>query len=68
MRKTKGNKDTMQQEFHKGGLCVHKMLLCQEGYCSECQIHKAALHLKEADILNLKSSKTDTRVLVASVK
>lgn len=57
----------MQEEFHKGELCVHKMLLCQEGFCSECSVHKAALHVKEPAMMNLKT-KTDTRVLVSASK
>ena len=26
-------------EYHKGQLCIHKFMLCQEGFCSECAIH-----------------------------
>lgn len=29
----------MYPEYHKGQLCIHKFMLCQEGFCSECSIH-----------------------------
>jgi hypothetical protein len=29
----------MYPEYHKGQLCIHKFILCQEGFCSECAIH-----------------------------
>ena len=29
----------MHPEYHKGQLCVYQLILCQEGYCSECAIH-----------------------------
>jgi len=60
----------MLQEYHKGGLCVHKMLLCQEGYCSECYIHKSESHLRKIDDLNLKLAVKSghSRVLVSAAK
>ena len=60
----------MLQEYHKGGLCVHKLLMCQEGYCAECHIHKTAMHLKDIDALHIKNSVKEghSRVLVSSAK
>jgi hypothetical protein len=29
----------MDTEYRKGSLCIHRPLICQEGYCSECEIH-----------------------------
>jgi hypothetical protein len=29
----------MLPEYHKGQLCIHKFLLCQEGFCLDCAIH-----------------------------
>ena len=29
----------MDISFHKGETCVHRLILCQEGYCSDCAIH-----------------------------
>jgi hypothetical protein len=26
-------------DYHKGGLCVHRPMICQEVYCSDCGIH-----------------------------
>lgn len=26
--------------YHKGELCRYKPIICQEGYCSDCQIYK----------------------------
>ena len=33
----------MCQEYHKGQPCVYKPILCQEGYCSECDIYYQSL-------------------------
>jgi len=30
-------------EYHKGQPCVYKPILCQEGYCSECDIYYQSL-------------------------
>jgi hypothetical protein len=30
----------MYTEYHKGQLCIHRFILCQEGFCSECAIHQ----------------------------
>ena len=70
MRKEQGRKDIMLYEYHKGGLCIHKMMMCQEGYCSECYIHKAESHLKKIDALNLKApaKASRPRVLVSASK
>ena len=69
MKKTK-RKNAMLQEYHKGGLCVHKMVMCQEGYCSECHIHMAALHLKYngSPAARKQHKETDSRVLVSASK
>ena len=69
MKKTK-RKDAMLEEYHKGGLCIHKMIICQEGYCSECHIHMAALHLKNNSKLAIRKShkETDSRILVSASK
>jgi hypothetical protein len=29
----------MHIEYHRGEPCVYKPLLCQEGYCSNCEIY-----------------------------
>jgi len=40
---------TVDLENHKGEWCVIKPeILCQEGYCSECQIYKD--HLKDNEL------------------
>jgi len=69
MRKERGRKDIMLYEYHKGGLCIHKMMMCQEGYCAECHIHAAAMHLKE-DVTPLKKSlkEVQPRILVTAGK
>lgn len=28
-------------EYHKGQPCIYKPILCQEGHCSECYIHRS---------------------------
>ena len=28
----------LEQGYHKGQLCIVDFLLCQEGYCANCQI------------------------------
>jgi len=28
---------------HKGSLCQHRFMICQEGFCAECNIHSEAL-------------------------
>ena len=32
----------------KGTLCHHRFMICQEGFCSECNIHAEALKLNQA--------------------
>jgi hypothetical protein len=34
---------------HKGGLCQHKFLVCQEGFCSECMIHLNTVNLRREE-------------------
>lgn len=36
------NKERNLPINHKGLFCIYKTLLCQEGYCSECEIYKRA--------------------------
>ena len=57
-------------EYHKGGLCIHQLLICQEGYCNECDIHSKALQLNaiEAPSSRNPSKKQSHKVLVASGK
>ena len=47
---------------HKGGLCQHKFLVCQEGFCSECMIHLDTLKVFQAK--PLEPFKTKQRVPV----
>ncbi len=37
-------------EFHKGGLCIHRFQLCQEGFCSECIIHHDILRARNEPV------------------
>jgi len=30
----------MYREYHKGQLCIHGFILCQEGFCHACAIHQ----------------------------
>jgi len=48
---TKGMGDGMKAEDnHKGQLCPYKNILCQEGYCSECQIYMDCVEKKYYDM------------------
>jgi len=38
-KRLKREEPLVNLEYHKGELCVHSSVLCQEGYCSECIIH-----------------------------
>jgi hypothetical protein len=29
----------LNTQYHKGRRCMHEVILCQEGYCSECIIY-----------------------------
>ena len=35
------------EENHKGQMCLFKTLLCQEGFCTECQICRDFLGMNE---------------------
>ena len=38
----------MDLEYHKAQLCIHKFMICQEGFCSECDIHaQHERHMKQ---------------------
>jgi hypothetical protein len=38
----------MEHNFnHKGGLCQHKFLICQEGCCSNCMIHLDSIMIQQ---------------------
>ena len=39
-------------EYHKGQPCVHKPILCQEGYCSECGVYYQSLVFNESEYKN----------------
>ena len=30
-------------QYHKGSFCINESIFCQEGYCSECEIHKRGI-------------------------
>jgi len=36
-------------EYHKGETCKYLMILCQEGYCSDCEIYW--IHLRRMEQL-----------------
>ncbi len=38
----------MNLQYHKGQRCVCSSVFCQEGYCSECEIH--AKHLSNLEV------------------
>jgi hypothetical protein len=46
-----------QAVFHKGSFCCYTSIFCQEGYCSECEIHVKKTSLK-ADIKKCKAMKS----------
>ncbi len=48
-------------QYYKGQRCVVNALLCQEGYCSECEISIRSTKSSEDGLLDL--SKTGRRVI-----
>ena len=38
----------MQIENHKGSVCVQRFMICQEGYCSECNIQPNVIKPEQA--------------------
>ena len=60
----------MLPEYHKGQLCIYRFLLCQEGFCSECALHKQHKRNKSLKNKELSQGKlieeSQGRVLVVS--
>jgi hypothetical protein len=45
-------------EYHKGHLCICQPILCQEGFCQDCMIHRE--QILQAKLLTQKYLATDS--------
>ena len=57
--------------YHKGHPCIYKPILCQEGYCSECNVYYQSLLHSESvreDTADKNLRKIKTKELVVLLR